>query len=919
MHDVARPPVSLGRHRLLFAIGHGGMSDVYLALVNSAAGVNKLLVVKKLRASLLDEPEALSMFMDEARLAARLHHPNVVQTFEVGREGPIPYLTMEFLDGQPLHRVLRRLGVGERTDPALASVSEPPDPLTLGMRLRVITEMLEGLHYAHELRDYDGTPMQVVHRDVSPQNLFITYDGQIKLVDFGIAKAADSVTHTQGGGLKGKLAYMSPQQAEGQAVDRRADVFAAGVMLWEMLSGRRLWAGRGQVPIARRLVDHDLPNLDVEGVPRALIEICAKAMAPAVHERYATAEQFQLELEAFMDETGLDASIRSIGKRVAQAFAAERRGMRHNIDSELLRLVGDGEASVSPVQLWHEPYRGEQTERTLGSNEVEPADPDEETANIGPAEHVEMLALPKPGRRFDPEPDAGSSMGGTFGTLDEDRSGDGTYTGTNPGLAAELVAKGQRRMIVAVVATGLLASGLSVLGSRLGPAVEEGGEEGDEEAQTERVDERKHAAREVQDVGAPPEAALLGAGDCDRDDKPVVELSGEIDEDATLRCDRDYLLRFHTRVASGATLTIEPGTIIRGDRDTKGTLIVEPGARLIARGTQDAPIVFTSSQPLGARAPGDWGGVVLLGNAPINLRDARGEAIRGRVEGLTVGGSYGGDDIDDDSGELRYVRIEYPGVELAPSNELNGLTLAGVGRGTILDHVQVRATTDDCFEFFGGTVDGRYLVCDEPGDDGFDFDYGYQGRLQHLVVRDARPKAAGSHAFEVDNDPNGTSAEPRTRPELWNATLCGASSTKPKPSRAILVRRAATPVFHALVVGGFDRVIEVRDEHTRVELEGLALLGATSSTGAAPTEPSEGFDELAWLAAPERGVVRNPSGAPDCATFGAGATMVPAAPLALATSATSPAEAGSFFEAESAWLGAFGSEDWTAGWVVWGK
>ncbi|MCA9684360.1 MAG: serine/threonine protein kinase [Myxococcales bacterium] len=319
--EPSRPPVSMGRHQLLFPIGHGGMSDVYLAVVTSAGSVAKLLVVKKLRASLLDEPEALSMFMDEARLAARLHHPNVVQTFEVGQEGPIPYMTMEFLDGQPLHRVIRR------------TAETGVEPLTLGMRLRIIDEMLEGLHYAHELRDYDGTPLQVVHRDVSPQNLFLTYDGQIKLVDFGIAKARDSLTQTEIGALKGKLAYMSPQQAAGEIVDRRADIFAAGVMLWELLAGRRLWAGVAEASVTRRLAAQELPELDIDGVPSPLLAICQRAMAPKLEDRYADAESFRLDLEGFMDDEGLDAGGRSIGKRVARAFAAERQLMRSNIDA----------------------------------------------------------------------------------------------------------------------------------------------------------------------------------------------------------------------------------------------------------------------------------------------------------------------------------------------------------------------------------------------------------------------------------------------------------------------------------------------------------------------------------------------------------------------------------------------------------
>jgi serine/threonine protein kinase len=291
----------------------------------------------------------------------------VVSTFEVGQEGPIPYITMEFLDGQPLHRILRRWDG------------------TLGMRLRIITEMLEGLHYAHELRDYDGSPLNVVHRDVSPQNLFITYDGQIKLVDFGIAKANASVTHTQGRGLKGKLAYMSPQQAGGELVDRRTDVFAAGVMLWELLSGRRLWADTNEASMARRLIAHDLPALDIDGVPARLLDICRTALAPALAQRYATADAFRVALEQYVIDEGLDTRTRAIGVQVAQAFALERAEVRARIDQELLRHIAGSNSASSPLTLWRDRYRSESTERTLGSGDDEwSIRSDEVTADYGP-------------------------------------------------------------------------------------------------------------------------------------------------------------------------------------------------------------------------------------------------------------------------------------------------------------------------------------------------------------------------------------------------------------------------------------------------------------------------------------------------------------------------------------------------------
>jgi serine/threonine protein kinase len=894
--NVLRPPVSLGRHQLLFPVGHGGMSDVYLALVSSAAGVNKLLVVKQLRASLLDEPEALSMFIDEARLAARMHHPNVVQTFEVGQEGPLPYMTMEFLDGQPLHRVLRRLGVGAETDDA----GEPRHPpLTLGMRLRIITEMLEGLHYAHELRDYDGRPMQVVHRDVSPQNLFITYDGQIKLVDFGIAKASDSVTRTEGRGLKGKLAYMSPQQAEGEALDRRADLFAAGVMLWEMLAGRRLWQGCSEATLARRLVAHDLPELGLEGVPARVLELCRKALAPALDDRYASADAFRHDLELFMADEGFDASPRAIGKRMAAAFAEEREQVRARIDGELRRQAEGGSFADSPGSLWSETYRGEATEGTLESNEREDsAGPDEDTADYGP-QLLDEKPVPAPEREPPREASGVIDSGGALSEVPE---------------ASQDSAAGSRRSAWLMFVGGALGLGLLALGLQ---ALRE------DSAPDEAAHEDEESPAGTRHASEPPLLPATTNGSCDTPPelRPRVSLSGEIDEDATLHCDRNYVLTFNTHVASGVTLTIEPGTVLLGDRETKGALIIEPGARLIAEGTRERPIVFTSSRPPSERAPGDWGGLVLLGRAPINLRDAKGEPMLGEVEGLTEVERYGGDDPEDNSGVLRYLRIEYPGVELAPGNELNGLTLAGVGRGTIIDHVQVRASSDDCFEFFGGTVDATHLVCDAPGDDAFDFDHGYQGRLQFVVVRDHAIPGLDkpSHAFELDNDPNGTLAEPRTRPVIWNASLCGLPGGR-SPSYAILARRAAQPELGGLLVTGFDYALDRRDAETRVELRGLALAeqpGAEVEGVEAGADDDAGFDELAWLAEPARARVELTAteATIDCGTP---ASMIPKAAIVPSGGYTGAPDDG-FFDPEAAWLGAFAGpdDDWTKTWVVW--
>jgi serine/threonine protein kinase len=904
--EATRPPVTLGRHQLMFAVGHGGMSDVYLALVSSAVGVHKLLVVKQLRAALLDEPEALSMFMDEARLAARLHHPNVVSTFEVGQQGPIPYITMEFLDGQPLHRVVRRLGVGSCED---AGEGEQ-QPLSLAMRLRIVTEMLDGLHYAHELRDYDGSPLRVVHRDVSPQNLFITYDGQIKLVDFGIAKASGSITHTEGRGLKGKLAYMSPQQAAGEPVDRRADVFAAGVILWELLSGRRLWAGCSEAVLARRLVDQQLPELGIPGIPAPLLAICRKAMAPALAERFASADAFRLALERFMITHELQTRPRAIGERVAEAFAEQRIEIRKRIDELLSQLDTGGSASVSGTDLWRASQRGtplpassSETSREDGSDY---AAPDEVTADYGPAAAEPVSGAASRGQAREDEPSASSSVRGEIGALRSAPRGS-TWTRTRaPG--AWLLAGGLTLAAIAALAW--------LPGRRSTPAPEPSDTDS---SGPDRPDPS---------VGPPPPALPSTPGQLDADDpcgsgpKPRVRLSGEIDVDATLTCDREYLLAFTTRIAAGVTLTIEAGTTLYGDRETKGVLVVQPGARLIAEGTRERPIVFTSEAAPGEQRPGDWGGVIVLGRAPINLRNADGEPMRGQVEGLSTAAPYGGDDPDDDSGVLRYVRIEYPGSELAPANEINGLTLAGVGRGTVLDHIQVRATTDDCFEFFGGTVDGRYLICDSPGDDGFDFDHGYQGRLQFLVVRDqlVRPDedpstVEVSHAIEADNEPNGTDAEPRTRPEIWNFTACGLAGSR-TPSFAMLARRSAQPRLGAAYLSGFDYALEVRDIDTSVTMAHVVLVDQPAAIADELPDDDGGFDELAWLADPTRSVQVTADRGPSC-EGPAPASLFPTerAPGIVGELARPPADG--WFEPVD-YVGAFAGpdDDWSAGWTV---
>ncbi|HEU4412668.1 MAG TPA: serine/threonine-protein kinase [Polyangiaceae bacterium] len=266
-YTQAEPPrSSLGKFHFLERIGRGGMGEVYLALLSGPTGFSKLVVVKLLREDFAAYEAIRAMFLDEGRLAARLNHPNVVQTNEVGVEEGKHYLVMEYLEGQPLDRLIKRVRE--------AGFSVPP-----GLWVRVALDSLSGLDYAHELCDYDGTPLNVVHRDLSPHNIFLTYEGVVKLLDFGIAKAATQSAQTQTGTVKGKPSYMAPEQLMGLPVDRRADLFVFGIVLWEMFTGTRLFSGTlneclkrvtgGPLPPVSSVVPNFDPGLDAV-VSRAL-------------------------------------------------------------------------------------------------------------------------------------------------------------------------------------------------------------------------------------------------------------------------------------------------------------------------------------------------------------------------------------------------------------------------------------------------------------------------------------------------------------------------------------------------------------------------------------------------------------------------------------------------------------------------
>jgi serine/threonine protein kinase len=332
------------KYAILAELGRGGMATAYLASMAGPGGFNKLLVVKRLRPSLAAEPEFLEMFLEEARLAARIEHPNVVHTTEVGFDGKHHYIAMEYLDGQSFENVTRRLLKQRKSEQSLSG--GPPSSGELGgesglplkFHLHVISQALLALDCAHELKDFNGEPLNVVHRDVSPHNIVVTYDGHVKLLDFGIAKAADSSGDTRTGVMKGKCAYMPAEQFGGRSVDRRADIFAVGVIMWQALTGRRLWRGLSDAEIFQKVAGADIRaprQLDSE-IPAELEAICMKALAHKREDRFATASEFQVALEDYIAaHADLRTSSRELGKFISDLFAEDRIKMKGVIEAQL--------------------------------------------------------------------------------------------------------------------------------------------------------------------------------------------------------------------------------------------------------------------------------------------------------------------------------------------------------------------------------------------------------------------------------------------------------------------------------------------------------------------------------------------------------------------------------------------------------
>lgn len=305
-------PVWFGKYKLLERIAVGGMAEVFLAVRPGLEGFEKTLAIKRIRPHLSNEDAFLKMFLFEAKLAAQLTHPNIVQIFDLGRINDSYFIAMEYVSGRDMSRVIpkaERVGI----------------PFPLEYALFIAASVLDGLSYAHAKADELGGPLHIVHRDITPENIMVGWNGNVKILDFGIAKASSQTDQTRAGEIKGKLSYMSPEQGMGKVLDARSDLFTLGVVLYEWVTGYKLFTGENEMAILKSIIDGRIypPSYFREDVPEPVEHILMKALAKDREERYQAAAEMHLDIQAFLNEIGFVPTNAHLSNFMRQIFSDE--------------------------------------------------------------------------------------------------------------------------------------------------------------------------------------------------------------------------------------------------------------------------------------------------------------------------------------------------------------------------------------------------------------------------------------------------------------------------------------------------------------------------------------------------------------------------------------------------------------------
>ena len=324
----------VAKYKISRRIGRGGMAEVFLAIQEGVGGFEKLVVVKRIFPKFCNDDHFVSMFLQEARLAASIRHPNVVHINDIEQDDDGYFLVMEYLAGESLAYIWEALRARkERMPPNLVC--------------RIGSAIAAGLHHAHIATDAAGNPQPIVHRDVTPSNLLVSYNGIVKIVDFGVAKATLSEGQTRAGALKGKMSYLSPEQVRDEPIDGRTDVFQLGICLHEMLTGRRLFKGKGDHAKMSAILDKEIvpPSTLNPRVPRLLDDVVLRALARDKDERHQSAEKLRADLDAVLLELGSAVSASEVGAWMRESFA-ERYQERLDIERECVSAARDGRSQV---------------------------------------------------------------------------------------------------------------------------------------------------------------------------------------------------------------------------------------------------------------------------------------------------------------------------------------------------------------------------------------------------------------------------------------------------------------------------------------------------------------------------------------------------------------------------------------------
>src|SRR5438309_736152 len=344
---MAINPVPFGKYELISRLAAGGMAEIFLARTKSIQGFEKYLVIKRILRTRTNDPEFVRMFLDEARVAATLDHPNIVQIYDVGHIENEYFIAMEYLRGHNLIEIVR--------GGAKLGYSKPP----LEHVMSILSGVCAGLHYAHEKHDFQGRSLEIVHRDVTPQNVVVSFDGAVKIVDFGIAKAATREVETLAGTLKGKIGYMSPEQCRGLAVDRRSDLFAVGIILYELTTGKRLYHERSDFETLKKIIEGPVPSpRDIlPFYPAALNTLVTRCLQKNADDRFQTARDLHADLDASSRDNPLLTGTVPLAQYMERIFADELAAQK-NADGQGLVFASQMAASQTSAS-----YLGESSRR----------------------------------------------------------------------------------------------------------------------------------------------------------------------------------------------------------------------------------------------------------------------------------------------------------------------------------------------------------------------------------------------------------------------------------------------------------------------------------------------------------------------------------------------------------------------------